>query len=1112
MKRLFVLTLFFSALATAHAENFSGKTVAEEGAWCWFADPRALHYENPQGTINATYAGYIDNHGSIKATQVDWLTGTTSEVLIRSWFQPDDHDNPAFLVLPDERIMIIYSRHTDEACFYYRISKRPGDITALGEEKRLATANNTTYPNPYILSDDPEHIYMCWRGIGWHPTVAQMSMPDENDDIQFTWGPYQMVQSTGARPYAKYMSDGKSKIYLAYTTGHPDNEWPNWLYLNVFDVNDKCLYDLNGKKLSTVQNGKFNVNKTDSYKQQYPATVVDAPSDRRDWIWNMAFDDGQRPVIGMTRISNDKKTHDYYYARWTGSAWKVSFVANGGGQFHHSTGVEMCYSSGMAIDRDNPSTVYCGVPVDGIHEIWRYQLDADGNVTASEAVTSGSAKSNARPFVIEGTQNATHGADQLRLMWMNGDYYYWIVNTTYKQAYPTSIMAECALPQNTEATEGQTLQASVTIDPEHYQGDLLTAGDVVFGVNAQQYSYIKVGGQTYTSQNVLGTADSWQTENTATTGGKWFTKTKLGRFNLAITYDAALKRLTTYVNGLIDQQIDAEATMAEAVAASGTTLHQQALHSHCATQQSLKQAINQQELEAISVPEAIHTDIVLPANTANGLAVAWASSNEDVLSATGIANLPKQKTEVVLTATVAGLEKKFCTHVMPRDIANNRRAAFHFDGQDAGITLMGSAKLTDGRLDLTGNTLTGFQTNGYAVIDEGLLKGLRSYTVLLTATPKALQKAPRLYDLGGGSGNSVFLRANELAAGIKLNGGATTMVKGTRQLTAGKEVKLAVTFDAASKTTTIYINGEPNASGTDNQNEPYMVCDAAGDARNYLGRTQWWDGSYANDNADYQGTMDNVQVYDIALTQQEICAQQDIPYEEKVYPASLANPDFEGSYSPMQGSGVSSDRAIYVPEGWTAEYTTRNENDLSALKSGDFYYGQFFAAKPQNPEGNLQTYWVRQRWGTSNIAFYQEIRPEQGTYTLNVDVFASDNSSKSHVFVGRAQKSVLTANTWQTLAFDFDADGEEVVRIGFRTIHENNDAERICAFDNFSLTKLVVDGIYHIEDGRGKTEEKGSAHNSSPVVYDLQGRRLEPSILKKGIYIKDGRKLHIGGN
>lgn len=40
--------------------------VTSEGAWCWFADPRALHYENEKGTINKTYVGYIDIHGNIK--------------------------------------------------------------------------------------------------------------------------------------------------------------------------------------------------------------------------------------------------------------------------------------------------------------------------------------------------------------------------------------------------------------------------------------------------------------------------------------------------------------------------------------------------------------------------------------------------------------------------------------------------------------------------------------------------------------------------------------------------------------------------------------------------------------------------------------------------------------------------------------------------------------------------------------------------------------------------------------------------------------------------------------------------------------------------------------
>ena len=292
MKRYLFTLITLLAIVTqdvkAQQQTYSGHQLSEEGAWCWFADPRAIHYSNDEGTINASYIGYIDVHGNVKAMQMDYITGCQSEVLVRSYFQPDDHNNPTFLVLPDERVLVIYSRHTDEPAFYYRVSKYPGDITILGEEKCIKTNHNTTYPSPFLMSDDPEHFYLCWRGLGWHPTIARLTLPDENDDVEIKWGPYQMVQSTGARPYAKYYSNGKDKLYMTYTTGHPDNEWPNWLYFNVINLNptkgidgsvsvNPTLEDIKGNYLSTIADGKFRVNKSDEYKQQYPYTLSMPP-------------------------------------------------------------------------------------------------------------------------------------------------------------------------------------------------------------------------------------------------------------------------------------------------------------------------------------------------------------------------------------------------------------------------------------------------------------------------------------------------------------------------------------------------------------------------------------------------------------------------------------------------------------------------------------------------------------------------------------------------------------------------------------------------------------------------------------------------------------------
>lgn len=448
MKRLLSMFFLLSLLNAAPAQSVTsceGTQLTPKGAWCWFADSRALHHQNKAGTINSTYIGYIDVHGNIKASQHNFLTGKTQEVLIRSYFQPDDHNNPTFLVLPDDRIMIFYSRHTDEACFYYRISQLPADISTLGPEIRLATSHKTTYPSPFILSDDPTGIYLAWRGINWHPTIARLSMPDDNDQVQFTWGPFQLVQSTAARPYTKYASNGKDKIFLTYTTGHPDNENPNYVYFNAIDVNTKQLLDIKGKTLSTIGNSIHYVSATSSYFSANPDAVVEN-SAYRNWVWQTAIDADGRPVIAIVRISADKSSHHYYYARWNGSSWQRTFVADGGGKFHQTNGLELCYSGGMAIDDSNPSVLYCSQPVAGHfgtrYEIIKYTMDAEGKVASSEPVTRNSRLNNSRPYFIQHSGNSP-----LKLSWMHGDYYDWIVSSSRPQGYPTAIHVDYQFPE-----------------------------------------------------------------------------------------------------------------------------------------------------------------------------------------------------------------------------------------------------------------------------------------------------------------------------------------------------------------------------------------------------------------------------------------------------------------------------------------------------------------------------------------------------------------------------------------------------------------------------------------------------------------------------------------
>lgn len=1111
-----ILTLALSVVAlTAQAqESFSGYQVSPEGAWCWFADPRAIHYENADGSINASYLGYIDVHGNIKATQYDFNTCKRNEVLVRSYFQPDDHNNPTFLVLPDERVLIIYSRHTDERAFYYRVSVRPGDITELGEEKCLTTTANTTYPSPFILSDDPEHFYLCWRGIGWHPTIARFTLPDENDDVTTAWGPYQMVQSTGARPYAKYYSNGKDKLYMTYTTGHPDNEQPNWVYFNVININasrgadgkvtaNPVLEDVKGNTLKTIADGKFQVSKTDSYKSSYSWTIVESPSNMRDWVWQIVSDRNDNPAIAMVRINGGKDSHDYYYAKWTGEKWRLTPLVNGGGKFHPSN-TERCYSGGMAIDPQNPETIYLSVPTDGDHgkifEIWKYTVDDNGAVTATEQITRNSVKNNVRPYVLPGSEGSP-----LRLGWMNGDYYYWMVNKNYPAGYPTGIMCDYNYIETISpyadapvsatdygmkpvAADGNvsvdipsgdfTLNLTLSLSHDSYKGTILSSTGLSYALGADDaIPYATVAGKTYRSTNRLYTSDNWAFNSNGTNSDNW--PTKLGEFNLTLSYNGS--KLTIYRNGVIDQVINATLTDLADMKIGGFdgALGSVTLFDKCLSQDEVKYALHSNALASVSIPEKVVTDIVLPAKI-GGESVAWSSDKPEIISASGIFSAPEAETEVNLTAELGGHKRRFKVTAMPRNLALNLLASYDFEaselteadgarkvadlsGNNRDLTVMGSATV-DGALNLTRNSSTGFANNGYAVLPAGVLDGVRSYSVLLSANAVTLAAAPRFYDLGCNSGNSLFFRANTPAAGIKVGGGATTFTESSFRFVTDRTYQLAVTYDAATHITTIYVDGEAVASGTENLNEPYMLLAAGSDARNYIGRTQWWDGQYGADNGDFVGTIDNFRFYNTALTKSEIMAEQGFTEENPDLNVNcdsyLENRDFEGGFVKAQGTGVDADRAVYLPDGWTLEYPQKNNFDMSIV-DGTCLYADLFASVAALPDGGQRTYRIRQRWGTSTLGLSQHLdKLPAGYYRLSASAWLSGNGGSANIYAssvmnGKLSTPVVTGSGWQTAAVVFPCNGVETPVVGFEALH-TSDSELLSGFDNFTLADITA--------------------------------------------------------
>lgn len=402
-------------------------TFTEDGAWCWFSDPRAVFYK---GQHERTYVGSVSSQGDIKVGYYDHASGKLTEQVLQSRFQADDHVNPSLLFLPDGRLMIFYTGHNGG--FYYTKTLRSEDITQWEEVRTLDMGKMLCYTNPVLLSEENNRLYVFSRGgYDWKPSFIY------SDDLGDTWSkPQTIVGIPGApitnRPYTKVLSDGKSKIWFAITDGHPRDEPLNSIY--VFYYQKGAFHQTDGTQLATLDEVPFDQN---LIHKAYDAVETKT----RSWIWDLAIDEKGYPRIAYTRLKEETK-HQYYYASWDGKAWQHSFVANAGQDFPHKASPkekanpEPHYSGGIILDGETPGVVYYSRPVNDRFEIFRAEIAPDGKIWDEKAITQNSVLDNVRPFVVRHSP-ATNSP---RIFWMSNMMYehYTHYRTMIKMDIPVS--------------------------------------------------------------------------------------------------------------------------------------------------------------------------------------------------------------------------------------------------------------------------------------------------------------------------------------------------------------------------------------------------------------------------------------------------------------------------------------------------------------------------------------------------------------------------------------------------------------------------------------------------------------------------------------------------
>jgi BNR repeat-containing family member len=368
------------------------------GSWCWFGDPRAVHVGGPRGE---TFVGWIDWHGRITIGAYDPRFGLTRSHVVGR-LAVDDHGSPSILVEPDRHLTVFWSGHGGPR-MNYRTTRRAMDIGAWGPvhhiRSQLRGRLGFTYPNPVLLRDERDTLYLFWRGADWSQDYATRTSAGRWSHV------HRLISVPGQRPYVKVDSNGADTIALAFTDGHPRGRITSVYYAA---YRDGSLWSASGRRIAPLKDAPISPRQADLVYDG-PASGVSA------WVWDVALGDGAHPVIVYATFPSPRH-HLYWYARWSGQRWISHLMTFAGPSISPRT-IEREYSGGIALDHANPSIVYLSRKVGRWFEIERWTTRDGGYKWSYETVVRTRGADNVRPIVPRGSDGGP-----MSVLWLHGHY------------------------------------------------------------------------------------------------------------------------------------------------------------------------------------------------------------------------------------------------------------------------------------------------------------------------------------------------------------------------------------------------------------------------------------------------------------------------------------------------------------------------------------------------------------------------------------------------------------------------------------------------------------------------------------------------------------------
>ncbi|MCL7417784.1 MAG: BNR-4 repeat-containing protein [Halalkalicoccus sp.] len=399
-----------------------------DARWIWFTNPRAVRYV---GDRDRTYLCYLGGPTGrdIVAAAYDHETRAFMTTVVDQSFSADDHTNPSVFVREDGHVLLFWAGHNGDA-LHYTVSCDPEGVAAFGPHRRIEQ-ESVTYPNP-VRAPDGDDLYLFYRDRVYTRDATDDKygyMGDGNlyyrvsGDGGLTWSEQTQIITPPEGHYSMYFlpARGEDAIHFFFTDAERGGDAPKWNIMYAA-LRGGAFYAAEGRRITGPD--------------ELPMTIADlevvydstAPSNHYAWIWDAAVDDNGHPVVAYATFPSTL-AHVYRYARWDGTQWRDYHLAEAG-RYVADRPIELHYSGGLALDRNDPSVVYGCVSQGDNSILKRFETDTGGKTWAETSVTKHPLRRDIRPVV---PRNA---GDDLPVLWLTGSYKHMDTSQTVLRGLP----------------------------------------------------------------------------------------------------------------------------------------------------------------------------------------------------------------------------------------------------------------------------------------------------------------------------------------------------------------------------------------------------------------------------------------------------------------------------------------------------------------------------------------------------------------------------------------------------------------------------------------------------------------------------------------------------